>query len=167
METASGSRFRTRLAPTTNIDFDGQAYLLETGASRVTTVAYTQEPTPFGSDLQRRYRFTVPNNTTPVAPAGGSKSSATLPASRPQAEWPAEGFSEASPRLQCRRSPPGAESFPYRTRSMPASYAPGCGTPPWKAESRASSLPTWRATPTEIARPAFRPSHIRRAVRPD
>jgi YD repeat-containing protein len=34
---------------TSNIVWDGRAYLLETGANNVTTVVYTQEPTQFGN----------------------------------------------------------------------------------------------------------------------
>jgi hypothetical protein len=40
---------------TRNIVWDGQAYLLETAANGVTTVVYTQEPTPFGN-LISQYR---------------------------------------------------------------------------------------------------------------
>jgi len=36
-------------AGTSKIVWDSQAYLLETGADNVTTVVYTQEPTPFGN----------------------------------------------------------------------------------------------------------------------
>jgi YD repeat-containing protein len=38
---------------TRNIVWDGQAYLLETGANGVTTVVYTQKPTPFGSLISK------------------------------------------------------------------------------------------------------------------
>jgi YD repeat-containing protein len=45
---------------TRNIVWDGQAYLLETGATGVTSVVYTQEPTQFGNLISQCRNVEVP-----------------------------------------------------------------------------------------------------------